>query len=814
MMFFTPERERAYGTTQGPERVRGDAVDEFIRDVGITRENYAASYDLVNFTGNALSAAEAREAAYDQRNAAIEKATGIRLDNPLRQKIDRATILDRMRRDGVVPGISMPNEVIATAYAENARAWDDRLREIAESNAERPDVLAAIGAGRPIEEDMRSLAQGAERRAAKALAEDTSRPWLKWGGYFAGAMVASLRDPVTWASMLFGGPGGSAGKSVVGAIARTALREGIVNAGGEAVVQPVIQNWRSQLGLESGIAEAAKDVAMAGAFGAVLGGGIEGVARGFSRSAPEAPTPRAPDEMPARAPEPPPAAPPAEPLIVRAMAGDDEALIAATREAGDALDPAALAAADALAADRLVRGFTPEGIAPAEHDRALVQAIRFAEDPDGQLPLLPFDPVPARADPPPLPDAASGQSFLYLKKPVTFEPVDARGLRADPATFQYKGGGDAAGVTERLRSVERWDNIASGKVVVWERADGTRFIADGHQRLGLAQRLLAEGREQKIELNGYVFREREGWTPQDVRPIAAKKNLQEGSGDVIDTARILREAPTILDGSVPTGSEHMRVARGLARLNDDAFGLVLNGRVAPAHAAVVGETLGDRGLHGAAMQMLAQAEDLTTQRARYMVADIARMPTRTEVQETLLGMLESTVPLVVERARVLDRAVGLLRKERSAFRTVLANADRLENAGNVIEGEGSAAAADAAANAIAAIERLALRAGPIGTMLDRAAMRLAEGERIGAVAEAFTREVSDLVEQRGIVALATEEAPPRPRMDNPVGPEAQAQAEALRLSPDDVLTAAEKRQVDEVVRVEDIVLGIRQCSLF
>lgn len=762
-------------------------TDDFIRDVGVAAEAYAASRDLGLYVDNTVGRANAIEEAYDRRIDAVFKATGVRLENPVRLATPPGEWIAQARE----LGLQHETGPAAARQALIGRAEDafaDRLRELSDS---LPDLSrgarAAIAADRPIIDDARQIGRDAYARAQRANAAATSRPYTRFIAGAAGGMEAGFRDPLNVGLAAATAPIGGSGTGAW-MVLRNIVTDAVVNAAGETALQPAIMQWRRELGLPAGWREAAENVGTAAAFGGGVRAGIEAFGA-FRPRAPGSPAPAAESppaapqsvtpEIENPAPRPPP---PAGSTISDAINGDDDALIRAAREGADELDPAALAAAEALEADRLVRGMTPEGMAPTEHTRNYAQAVRFAEEPEAELPALPFDPVPARReDAPPLPDATPGQRFEYLKKPVTFETIDAASLDTDAATFQYKGGGDAGGVTGRLLSVTRWDNLASGKVVVFERANGERVIADGHQRLGLARRLLAEGREPKIELNGFVFREADGWTPADVRAIAAKKNLQEGSGDVVDTARVLRERPTILDGSVATGSEHMRQARGLARLSDEAFGMVVNGRLAPNHAAVVGELIADKSMHAPALELLSQVDDLTATRARFMVADMARAPSTREVQETLLGVLERTVPLVAERARVLDKAIGALRREKSAFRTVLASRQALEGAGNVIEESGSREAIDAAGEAIAAIEKLALRAGPISAALDRAAQELADGARIGNATDAFVREVTDLVDQRGLIALATEpEAPPaRVVFDDPVGAEADAQADAL-----------------------------------
>ncbi len=44
--------------------------------------------------------------------------------------------------------------------------------------------------------------------------------------------------------------------------------------------------------------------------------------------------------------------------------------------------------------------------------------------------------------------------------------------------------------------------------------------------------------------------------------------MQEGSGDAIDAARVLRDRPDLADGALPTSAPMMRQALALARLSD------------------------------------------------------------------------------------------------------------------------------------------------------------------------------------------------------------------------------------------------------
>src|SRR5690606_6215412 len=86
--------------------------------------------------------------------------------------------------------------------------------------------------------------------------------------------------PLTLGSLfLGGGPGGA--RTALGRVLETAGREAMINAGAEAAMQPWVQSWREQAGLDHGFDQAIANVAFAaglgGAFGAGLGGAREAI---------------------------------------------------------------------------------------------------------------------------------------------------------------------------------------------------------------------------------------------------------------------------------------------------------------------------------------------------------------------------------------------------------------------------------------------------------------------------------------------------------------------------------------------------------
>lgn len=707
----------------------------------------------------------ALEASYDGIIDVLRRAGGVTLENPERggyfNEADRR-VTDREQIESLDP-----NGYDARRIEARRTVFNEKLNELLGSRPDLADPLAAAKIDYSPDMIARRAQMEFEARAADANMAG------QIGGALVGGLGASFRDPVQVATLPFGGGAGTA-RSAIARVAQTFMQEAALNAGIVAMMQPEVQAWRNQIGLESGVMPALENIGMAALFGGLLGGGLQAGGEVFRamRNVPQIPLPD-------------------RDAVLAVLAGEatPDQYERALRAVGVEITPAMRAELDALrkahAAEAAIAK-APAGIAPEAHAEAVNAALRHAEDPVNAPPPEPPLPAPkperaspVLADDQPAPVAVGG-AFEVLGKPVAFRSIDAGELGTDAAAFQYKGGGDAAGVTDRLRSVGRWDPLASGKAVVYERADGSLVIADGHQRLGLARRMMADG-QTDVRLDAYVFREADGWTPQDVRAIAAKKNIQEGSGDALDTARILRERPELFDNTLPVGDVKVRQGLALARLSDEAWGMALAGVVPPNYAAHVGSMVPNPALHAGVMQDLVRAEPANEAAARFVVAESLASGTVREVQESLFGTAEVTRSLMLERTKVFGEATKILKREKVAFRTLLANAEILERAGNVVERDASSKAVNAAELVAGLVEKLATRAGPVSDALTRAAAAMAEGAPREKVARTFLSDVLSIVERDGLAGL---EARPRLAPETPIepgSPEAAAQADTLTM---------------------------------
>lgn len=347
-------------------------------------------------------------------------------------------------------------------------------------------------------------------------------------------------------------------------------------------------------------------------------------------------------------------------------------------------------------------------------------------------------------------------------KPVRLQRVDPRDVKTDADAFQFKSGGDAAGVTDRLKGVTKWNPAAAGKVIVWERADGEQFIADGHQRRGLGERLANDG--QHVRLDAYVLRQADGWSPRDVRAYAALKNMHESSGNALDMAKVLRERPDLATGSLPVSDVKIREAKALANLAEPAFRMVVGGAVKPEHAAAVGEVVKDSSRHADMLTEMQKAKVASTQHARLYVSQAMAAPSISETTGSLFGDETQVRSLLRERAAVLDRAVSALKSDKRIFALLEREATNIEAAGNRLAHETNAVRADTSGQMAGLIEKLSTSRGPVSRMLDEAAAAMARGESAAKAARAFVSRVGSELKAGGINRLLGDGAMPQQSM--------------------------------------------------
>lgn len=324
---------------------------------------------------------------------------------------------------------------------------------------------------------------------------------------------------------------------------------------------------------------------------------------------------------------------------------------------------------------------------------------------------------------------------------------DPQEIGVDAKMFQFKAGGDEFGVGERLQGVTKWDPAMSGHVSVYEFADGRRFIADGHQRLGLAKRIQSQDPSQKIQLYGRLYRESDGITPETAMVDAALTNIAQGTGSVIDAAKVLKIDPEALGKRLPPRSPLVRTANDLVRLSDEAFGLVVNEIVPANYAAIVGRLVRDPSKQEAILRVLKDTDPSNLTQAEAIVRQAMDTEFTVATQDTLFGEEMLVESLFKERAKVLDETIKMLRKDRAVFNSLVENQQRIEAGGNKLETTQNAAKAQTDGEAIQILQIQANRKGPLSDALNAAAKAFKETGRAAPAARDFASDVRGAIER-------------------------------------------------------------------
>lgn len=302
-------------------------------------------YDAAEFAGtnvdNFNASSKALEEAYDQRIDAIEKATGERLEHPR----------SRAMRNDSQSLFRNPFRRVAEmdAIPEHVASFRKDMEKLA---AQRPEAAEAIGLDQSFEDQAKEIARQSELDLDRLSA---SRDGIgKFGALFAGGAVAALQDPVQTPLMVLGaGPG--AARTVAGRIGSIAIKEALISGGSEAALQPRVQAWRKEVGLEHGFDQAAQQVLFSTAFGGVFGGGARASAEAFQALGGYLTGKTG--------------------AVAQAARGDIDAIEATLGPVRNDLPADARGALDALEADRLIRTERRKGVDPEIHDGLTARAL-------------------------------------------------------------------------------------------------------------------------------------------------------------------------------------------------------------------------------------------------------------------------------------------------------------------------------------------------------------------------------------------------------------------------------------------------------
>ena len=482
---------------------------------------------------------------------------------------------------------------------------------------------------------------------------------------FTGEMGAAVTDPVNIGSLLIGG----AGNKFLGLILNNAL----VGAASEALIQTKVKDWYETLGLDYTSEQFWKQVALGGVLGGTIPVAFKLGGKTISLTSDQ---------------------------VKRGVQAFKGTKVVNKNEV-TAVENAVARGEDAINSNPLKDDI--------EHGERLSEATRSFESAE----------APNMSDIPnsPIVEKTIFEPQTSETKGVRFNPNE---IEVDAKTFQFKEEADVTGQTKYFSGTEKWDDVFSGQIVVYEYANGRKFIADGHQRLAFAKRVKAQG--QDVVLIGSKLREVDGVTPAMARLIAARKNITENSGTVVDAVKILKEDPIKFKESIPPRSSLAILARRLVNLSDEDFGLVINGVIKGEHAQYVGKLIPeDRGLQSAALRVLAKNPPENEFQAEAIVRQVIEAGYEKQTTGSLFGDEVISESFFTERSKILDQSIKILRQDKNAFDSLVRNADRIEGEGNKLVNNANLDRASQDNQAIEMLTKLAYRKGNLSDALTEAA---------------------------------------------------------------------------------------------
>lgn len=159
--------------------------------------------------------------------------------------------------------------------AANNPAKDVARKQFEAWKLQNPDSDLAFPTDEAVKQRTDAIARGA-RDTSEQLASRSNSAGSAIGG-FLGTAAGAISDPINVASMALGA-------SASAGILRTALTEAAVSAASETAIQGLRFNEKQRIDPTFSGSDALSEIAAAGAGGAILGGGIKGLAAAWSRA--------------------------------------------------------------------------------------------------------------------------------------------------------------------------------------------------------------------------------------------------------------------------------------------------------------------------------------------------------------------------------------------------------------------------------------------------------------------------------------------------------------------------------------------------
>lgn len=541
-------------------------------------------------------------------------------------------------------------------------------------------------------------------------------------GNFVGTAFGYLKEPSVALTLPYGLAYGF-GKTALGTFLKTAYIEAVLGGGAEASRQLNVQPYREKLGYEgTGFEAGAKEVAYSTIFAAGIGGvlntGVYGISKLFAKATPEQQVQ----------------------MISKIQNNIENLTDENTLKIYKENFPEQFKTKDTDAAAKFIEDIVYEEKQNPMVDNVRSRDIHNERAAEATLNLLNDEPIT-------IPDELPQKlKFEDILKGAAVEEFNVNKLTTDAKTFQYKSETNEFGISERLMGVTKWDQPSASTILVYEFKDGRLAVVDGHQRFGLAKKLI----DQNPRLYGYRIREVDGYVPDHAMLQGVAINLRQGTGTAIDAAKMMRLKNFDINAimaSMPIKSEIVKVAQGLTKLSNDSFSMVVNKFIDYKVASRVGELLPDKELHASALTILKKQKFDNMQQVDLILKQIRETPSVKMKEQTLFGVEEFKQSLIVEKSILLTNFAKSTKDKKKLFSLVLREDQLLTSAGNKLDNINNEKILTQNAKIQEKIEILATRVGQLSTDLTEAARLYQAGNK--AEARKYFADAVDRAAERG-----------------------------------------------------------------
>ena len=381
-------------------------------------------------------------------------------------------------------------------------------------------------------------------------------------------------------------------------------------------------------------------------------------------------------------------------------------------------------------------------------------------------------------------------------------------IQVDPGRFQFKMGTDAQGQQKgnSLTGVGVWNEDLEGSIQVWtDPMDGLTYVVNGHNRLAKAKELGIPS--MKVE---YV----NAPTAEAARSKGAMTNIAQGGGTSFDAAKFFRdyaggvEADDLMALGIPLKSGLATEGLALSKLPNNIFQDAIDGRISKGKAMALGASgLDETGMQQAYKALLSR--DLTDGAFNEVLQQARSASTVQGDQVDLFGNTDM-LNLMVQKGELAARIRRDLMADKNLMKRTAKNASRLTEVGNEIDEAATGTLADDTAALLAEFDANKYTEGPTSQLLNEGAEQIANGAKVGPVADRIRRQLIEAAEATPAPAKATSLEDRIAAKLEKMNPE-QLEAEKVKLQKKvlgDKARANRLAQVEANRRLEDEVLDL------